>query len=61
MKNTYKTPKMEITTIQAQQLMAGSISNPYGIGYGGVDNGNKEPGSRYVNIIWEDDEEDEDW
>ena len=63
MKKNYMSPKMEINTIGTQSMIcvSGVYTSDYGIEYGGIDtNGEKEPGSRRRNSVW-DDEEDEDW
>lgn len=38
-----------------------NIVSGNGIPYGGIDNGGNKPGSRYVNKIWDDEDDEDDW
>ena len=60
MKKIYVSSSIEESTVQSQELLTSSpgVTSPGGIGYGGVDTGgSKEPGARYYNKVWDDDEE----
>lgn len=61
MKKTYIAPLTETSNLELSALMAGSVTSPNGIGYGGVDtDGTLRPGSRWHNKLWEDEDEDDD-
>lgn len=59
MKKYYIAPRMELVITRMQPLLEGSVTSPFGLGWGGVDvDGSQEPGSRrYSNSLWDDDEE----
>ncbi len=60
MKKIYISPRTEVTAVQSQTILTGSggVWSPGGIGYGGVDTGgSKEPGARYHNKLWDDEED----
>ena len=62
MKKTYIEPSVVMAYIGTATMIcqsAGSgVSSDNGITYGGVDqNGDREPSSRHINNVWEDEEE----
>ncbi|MBQ9355867.1 MAG: hypothetical protein IJT98_01035 [Prevotella sp.] len=59
MKKQYTAPTMMTVEARLHPLMDSvSGSGTYNIGYGGVDiNGSEEPGARYVNSLWDDENE----
>ena len=62
MKKAYITPRTEIIEESTASMLAASnsIMGPEGTKYGGIDtNGIKDPDSRFLEGIW--DEDDEDW
>lgn len=59
MKKNYIKPSIVTVEFKPQSLM--NIVSGNGIPYGGTDNGNNKPGSRYVNKLWEDEEDEDDW
>ncbi|MBQ8711858.1 MAG: hypothetical protein IJ551_03410 [Prevotella sp.] len=62
MKKTYIAPHTETIINVLQPLLEGSVTSPYGIGWGGVDtNGTQVPGSRHRNQLWDDDDDDFDF
>lgn len=62
MKKNYISPQVAVATVQLQSLLTDSKSiwsEGTGIGFGGIDTGGShEPGSRYRNSVWDDEEED---